>query len=80
MSSLLPASGSDLVWGDAPPTVPGWYWVRGGVQDKARIVRLYDAGVETGARVLCLADGLLLSSYPAQSWAGPIPEPRETSI
>jgi len=67
-----------LTWTDVLPTVPGWYYRRGG-----------PGGVEWCERVSVRADGAVrlfnsrdgydepVADYAGAEWAGPLPEPAD---
>lgn len=52
-----------LEWTSEPPKVPGWYWFR----NVSKPTMLYIKRVPMERR-----------PHPADEWAGPIPEPRES--
>lgn len=75
---------SRLVWTDAKPTVPGWYWWRNDVDATAedwQVVWIYTRVYRPNRGELSVSPndggGDLLSRFPGQ-FAGPIPPPVET--
>ncbi len=73
-------NGAELVWGDASPTAPGWWWVRSprGAIGVAVVYRTttdgrFFAAEQSGGGYVGSAP------YAGYSWAGPIPEPREAT-
>lgn len=71
--NALPRS---LRWTSEPPTVPGWYWQRGGESEEPRVVPVVWCRADSGEMELriCCRPYTPLSRY---EWAGPIPEPQE---
>lgn len=55
-----------LTWGEEPPKVAGWYWLRD-VSHKGEATTLYMSQSQVER----------LKTYPGEEWAGPIPEPLE---
>lgn len=65
-----PSPGSELVWANAKPTEPGWYWVRG--KDFLPLIVEFERNLRTG-RLFCAWDfPIYCEPY---EWAGPIPFP-----
>lgn len=63
------ADSAEMFWTTERPTVPGWYWIRGGYRRPVEF-RIVDGE-------LVDEDGAATRFYePGTEWAGPLPEPR----
>ena len=67
---IMRIANSPLVWTDAKPTVPGWYWYRDELGDHRELWGMLKyPGGET-----IFDEGF---SHPLDEFAGPIPAPKE---